>query len=60
VPCTTNSRHDLPIAPNLLARTFRAERPDQVWLADISDLPTDKGWLYLAAIKDIATRQIVG
>jgi putative transposase len=60
VPCTTNSRHDLPIAPNLLARTFRAERPDQVWLADISYLSTDEGWLYLAAIKDMATRQIVG
>jgi transposase InsO family protein len=37
-----------------------AERPDQVWLADISYIPTDEGWLYLAAIKDMATRQIVG
>jgi putative transposase len=60
VPRTTDSRHDLPIAPNLLARTFTAERPDQVWLADISYLATDEGWLYLAAIKDMATRQIVG
>jgi putative transposase len=60
VPRTTNSRHALPIAPNLLARNFTAERPDQVWLADISYVPTDEGWLYLAAIKDMATRQIVG
>jgi transposase InsO family protein len=59
-PCTTNGRHDLPVAPNLLARNFTAERPDAVWLADISYLPTDEGWLYLTAIKDLATRQIVG
>jgi putative transposase len=59
-PRTTDSRHDLPIAPNRLARNFTAERPDQVWLADISYIPTDEGWLYLAAIKDMATRQIVG
>jgi transposase InsO family protein len=56
-PRTTDSHHDQPIAPNLLARTFSAVRPDQVWLADISYLPTDEGWLYLAAIKDMATRQ---
>jgi transposase InsO family protein len=37
-----------------------AERPDQVWLADVSYIPTAEGWLYLAAIKDMATRQIVG
>jgi putative transposase len=59
-PRTTDSRHDLPVAPNLLARDFAAVRPDTVWLADISYLPTDEGWLYLAAIKDMATRQIVG
>jgi putative transposase len=59
-PRTTDSCHDLPIAPNRLARNFTAERPDQVWLADISYIPTGEGWLYLAAIKDMATRQIVG
>jgi putative transposase len=59
-PRTTDSRHDLPVAPNLLARHFVAERPDAVWLADISYLPTGEGWLYLAAIKDMATREIVG
>jgi putative transposase len=59
-PRTTDSRHDLPIAPNLLARNFAADRPDQVWLADVSYIPTDEGWLYLAAIKDLATREILG
>ena len=59
-PRTTESRHDLPIAPNLLDRDFAAARPDAVWLADISYLPTGEGWIYLAAIKDMATREIVG
>jgi putative transposase len=59
-PRTTDSRHDLPVAPNLLDRNFPAEQPDAVWLADISYLPTGEGWLYLAAVKDLATRQIVG
>ena len=59
-PRTTDSRHGLPVAPNLLGRRFAAERPDAVWLADISYLPTGEGWLYLAAIKDLATREIVG
>jgi transposase InsO family protein len=59
-PRTTDSRHDLPVAPNLLDRHFVADRPDTVWLADISYLPTDEGWLYLAAIEDLATREIVG
>ena len=59
-PQTTNSRHDHPVAPNRLARNFTAERPDQVWLADVSYIPTDEGWLYLAAIKDLATREVLG
>jgi putative transposase len=60
VPRTTDSRHDLPVAPNLLGRDFAADRPDTVWLADISYIPTGEGWLYLAAIKDMASREIVG
>ncbi len=60
VPRTTNSRHDYPVAPNLLGRHFAADHPDTVWLADISYVPTGEGWLYLAAIKDMATREIVG
>ena len=59
-PRTTDSRHEHPIAPNRLQRTFAADRPDQVWLADISYIATDEGWLYLAAVKDMATREIVG
>jgi transposase InsO family protein len=59
-PRTTDSRHDHPIAPNRLERNLTADRPDQVWLADISHIPSDEGWLYLAAIKDMATREIVG
>ncbi|SFT28098.1 Integrase core domain-containing protein [Methylobacterium sp. yr668] len=59
-PCTTDSRHDLPIAPNLLKQDFSAARPDTVWLADITYLPTGEGWLYLAAVLDLATRKIVG
>jgi putative transposase len=59
-PRTTDSRHDHPVAPNRLERNFMAEKPDQVWLADISYIATDEGWLYLAAIKDLATREIVG
>jgi transposase InsO family protein len=59
-PRTTDSRHGHPVAPNLLGRRFAADRPDAVWLADLSYLPTGEGWLYLAAIKDMATREIVG
>jgi transposase InsO family protein len=59
-PRTTDSDHGRPVAPNLLEQKFTAEQPDTVWLADISYIPTDEGWLYLAAIKDLATREIVG
>ena len=58
--CTTDSHHDLPIAPNRLAQNFAAERPNQVWLADISYVPTAEGWLYLAVVLDLFTRKIVG
>jgi putative transposase len=59
-PRTTHSRHGHAVAPNLLEREFVADRPDTVWLADISYIPTGEGWLYLAAIEDLATREIVG
>ena len=59
-PITTDSRHSHAIAPNLLDRNFEAVAPDAVWLADISYIPTDEGWLYLAAVKDLATMEIVG
>ena len=46
--CTTDSKHSLPVAENLLDQNFVADRPDQVWLADITYIPTGEGWLYLA------------
>jgi putative transposase len=57
---TTDSRHNLPIAPNLIARDFTAATPNRVWLADITYIPTAEGWLYLAAIMDLCSRKIVG
>jgi len=57
---TTDSRHDLPIAPNLIARDFTAEAPNRVWLADITYIPTADGWLYLSAVMDLFSRKIVG
>jgi putative transposase len=59
-PTTTDSRHQLPIAPNLLQQKFMASVPNRVWLADITYIPTGEGWLYLAAILDLATRKVVG
>lgn len=59
-PVTTDSQHNHRIAPNLLARQFKAERPNAVWLADITYVRTDEGWLYVAAVKDMATCEIVG
>ncbi len=59
-PTTTLSRHDYPVAPNLLARRFVAGRPDEKWLCDITYLPTTEGWLYLAAVLDVYSRKVVG
>ena len=58
--CTTDSKHSLPVAANLLDRNFAAEKPDQIWLADITYIPTGEGWLYLAVILDLFTRKVVG
>jgi transposase InsO family protein len=57
---TTDSRHDLPIAPNRIARDFTAPAPNRVWLADITYVETDQGWLYLAVVMDLFSRKIVG
>lgn len=57
---TTNSKHNLPVAPNRLDRQFATESPEQVWTADITYLPTAEGWLYLAVVMDLHTRMIVG
>jgi len=57
---TTDSNHKLPVVENKVGRNFCATGPDQLWLADITYLPTDEGWVYLAGIKDMFTRRIVG
>lgn len=58
--CTTDRNHALPIAPNLLDRNFTAARPNEVWVTDLTYVPTDEGWLYLAVILDLFSRKVVG
>jgi len=57
---TTDSRHDHPVAPNRLDRQFTVEAPNTVWLADLSYIWTREGWLYLAVVLDLFSRQVVG
>jgi transposase InsO family protein len=57
---TTDSNHDQPIAPNRLAQAPKATAPNQLWVADITYVETQEGWLYLAAILDLYSRKIVG
>lgn len=57
---TTNSKHSLPIAPNLLNRDFSASMPNEKWVSDITYIATGEGWLYLAVVKDLYTKGIVG
>ena len=57
---TTHSKHPYPVAANVLNRQFEAQRPNQKWVADITFIPTQKGWLYLAAVLDLFSRRIVG
>jgi transposase InsO family protein len=57
---TTNSSHRLPVSPNLLERNFCVDAPDRVWTGDITYLWTDEGWLYLAVVIDLFSRQVVG
>jgi putative transposase len=57
---TTNSRHNLPVAPNLLGRRFAVSAPNQVWVTDITYIATDEGWLYLSGIKDLFNGELVG
>ena len=57
---TTDSSHNYPIAPNLLERNFTATAPNRIWLADITYVETDQGWLYLATVMDLYSRRIVG
>jgi len=57
---TTDSKHTLPVAENLLGQRFQVDEPNKVWLSDITYIPTDEGWLYLAGHKDLCTSEIVG
>lgn len=57
---TTNSKHSHPVAPNLLNRNFQVSKPNTVWVGDITYIPTGQGWLYLAIIKDLCTKKVVG
>ena len=57
---TTDSNHQLPVAPNLLEQNFSADAPNQKWVGDITYLLTNEGWLYLAVIIDLYSRAVVG
>jgi putative transposase len=57
---TTDSKHALPVAPNLLDRNFTPAAPNQVWTADMTYIRTDEGWLYLAVVLDLFNREVVG
>lgn len=57
---TTDSNHDLPIAPNVLDRQFKVECMDEVWVSDITYIDTNQGWLYLCVFIDLYSRMVVG
>jgi putative transposase len=57
---TTQSRHSFPIAGNVLGRRFTADQPDRIWVGDITFIPTQAGWLYLAVLLDLYARRVVG
>lgn len=57
---TTDSKHHLPVAPDLVQRRFSPGAPNVLWTGDITYIPTDEGWLYLAAVLDLHSRQVVG
>ena len=57
---TTNSKHSLPVAPNLLKQDFTASEPCQKWVGDITYVPTGEGWLYLATVIDLFSRKVIG
>jgi transposase InsO family protein len=57
---TTDSRHNLPVAPNLLNQQFTVDTPDCTWAGDITFIPTGQGWLYLAVLLDLFNREVVG
>jgi putative transposase len=56
----TDSKHSLPVAPDLAQHRFNPEAPNQLWSGDITHIATDEGWVYLAAVIDLFSRQVVG
>ena len=58
--CTTDSNHQLPVAENVLDRQFNPSEANEVWVTDITYIPTRAGWLYLAAVEDLYSRRVVG
>ena len=57
---TTDSKHNLPVAPNLLDRDFSATAPNQKWVGDISYIWTEEGWMYLSVVIDLYSRAVIG
>jgi transposase InsO family protein len=57
---TTDSKHELPVAENILGQRFTVTAPDKVWTSDITYVPTDEGWLYVAGHKNLFSGNIVG
>lgn len=57
---TTNSNHNYPAAPNLLEQDLQAVAPNEKWVGDITYIPTDEGWLYLAVVEDLFHRKVIG
>ena len=57
---TTNSNHNYAVSPNILNRDFTADKANQKWVGDITYIPTDEGWLYVAIVKDLCLKKIVG
>lgn len=57
---TIRSKHQYPVAPNLLDQVFTADHPNRVWVSDITYIPTDEGWLYQTMVKDLHSKAIVG
>jgi putative transposase len=57
---TTDSKHKLPVAPNILNREFNTKKPNVAWVSDITYIETKEGWLYLAVFIDLYSRRVVG
>lgn len=60
VKATTNSKHKRPVADNIIARDFKAKKPNSKWSSDITYIWTEEGWLYSSTVMDLYSRKIVG